>query len=150
MVNVRSSCYYTMLCYAMHYKEQFLNSVFWLGLFSPMDMMTRWSWLIYLREISWIPLLIMGIHGMGSTTGLPTTTTITTTTALVVSALATMTLTSSPGILCMYIAPELPSKMPRLATIVASSSWSPLSMNRIALFMAMWYKVELCHATIRV
>ena len=40
MVNMRTLCYYTiLLCYAMLYKEQFLNSVFWLSLISPMDMM---------------------------------------------------------------------------------------------------------------
>ena len=133
---------YAMLCYAMLYKEQFLNSVFWLSLISPMDMMTRWSWLIPLRETSRIPLLLMGIHSMGSTMGLPMTTTITTTMALIAMALVAMTLTSGPSILCMWVTPALLSKMARLATIVASSSWSPLTMIRLALFMAMWYKVK--------
>ena len=100
MVIVHTSCDYAMLCNAMLYKEQFLNSNFWLNLVSPMDMMTRWFWLILLRETSQIPLLLMGIHGMGSTTGLPMTmtTTITITTALIATALVAMTLTSGPGI----------------------------------------------------
>ena len=75
-------------------------------------------------ETSWIPLLLMGIHGMGSTTGLPMTTTITITmtTALIAMALVTTTLTLGIGILCMWVVPALLSKMARLATIVASSS----------------------------
>ena len=63
----------------------------------------------------------MSIHGMGSTTGLATTTTITTTMALIAMALEAMTLTSSPGILPMWVTPALLHKMARLATIVASS-----------------------------
>ena len=41
-----------------------------------MEMMTRWPWLIPLRDMSQIPLLFIGIHGMDLTTGLPTTVTI--------------------------------------------------------------------------
>ena len=83
MVNVHTSCLYAMLCNAMLYKEQFLNSVFWLSLVSPMEMMTRWSWLIPLREISLITLLLMGIDSMGLTIGLPMTMTTTTTMVLI-------------------------------------------------------------------
>ena len=122
MVYVHASCHFTLLCYAMLYKEQFLNSVFWLSLVSSMDIITRWSWLIPLRETSWIPLLIMGIYGMGSTTGLPMTMTITTTMALLATALVATNLTLGPGILGIWLTPELLSELARLAIIVASSS----------------------------
>ena len=79
-----------LLCYAMFCKEQFLNSVFWLSPVSPIDIITRWPWLITLRDTIWISLLYIGIHGMDPTTGLPMTMTKTMTTALIASL-------SSPG-----------------------------------------------------
>ena len=106
----------------MLFKEQFLNSVFWLSLINPMNMMTRWPWMIPLRDISWITLLFMGIHGMGLTMGLPVTTTIAVTTALIAMALVAMILTLGPGILYIWVTLVLLYKMARLATIAASSS----------------------------
>ena len=72
---------YAMLCYAL---QRAVSKLIYLAKpHQPIDMMTRWSWLIPLRETSLIALLLMGIHGMGLIMGLPTTTTITTTMALI-------------------------------------------------------------------
>ena len=56
----------------------------------------------------------MSIYSMGLTMGLPMTITITTTTALIAMALIAMTLTLGPGILCVWVTPELLSKMAKL------------------------------------
>ena len=100
-----------MPCYAIRYKEQFLNSLFWLNL-SPMDIITIQLWLIPSRDISWIPLLLSGIHSISSPTGLPTTITITMIMALISMVSVSMTLTLSPniyafGLLQHYLAKQL-------------------------------------------
>ena len=77
----------------MLYKAQSLNSIFWLSLVSPMDMRTRWLWLIPLRDTRQIPLLLMGIYGIRLNMELPMTMPITMTTPLIALALVAMTLT---------------------------------------------------------
>ena len=54
-----------------------------------------------LDETSRIPLLLIGTHGMGSTTGLPMTMTITMTMAMIATALVATNLTLDPRILCI-------------------------------------------------
>ena len=51
-----------MLCSAIFYKKQFMNSVFELSLLSPMDTMTTWLWLIPLGDKKQIPLQLTDIH----------------------------------------------------------------------------------------
>ena len=87
-----------------------------------MDMMTSWPWLGVLRGISWIPLLLIGIHGIGPTTGLPMTTAIALTTPLIATALVVISLTLGYNILGIWLTPELLSRMAKLITVVSSSS----------------------------
>ena len=51
-----------------------------------MDIVTKWLWLIHLSDTKQIPLLLMGIHGIGMTRGLHMTMTITMTIALIAAA----------------------------------------------------------------
>ena len=72
--------------------------------------------------MSQLPLLHMGIHGMGPTMGLLITLSIATTTALMATTLVATTLTLGLGILGIWVDSVLLSKMARLAIVVASSS----------------------------
>ena len=75
-----------------------------------MDMMTSKPWLIPLRDINRVPLLLMGIHGICQTIGLPMTMIITTTMALIAIELVATTLTLGPGVLCIWVTPALLSQ----------------------------------------
>ena len=79
---------YTMLCFAMFCKGAIPELSFLASLINPMDMMNGWPWFIPSRDNSRIPLLLMGIHYISLTTGLPMTMTITITitTALIATA----------------------------------------------------------------
>ena len=79
MGSMHTSYYYTLLYYAMLCKEQFFYLALWLNLISPMDITTRWPWLIPSRNMSHhyeSTRLLMGIYSIGSTIDLPTTMTI--------------------------------------------------------------------------
>ena len=99
MVNVHTSCHYAMLCYAMlcNALQGAVPELSFLA--KPRQPNGHDDQMVLvdpLRETSWIPLLLMGIHGMGLTMGLPTTMTITTTMALIATALVATALTSGP------------------------------------------------------
>ena len=84
--------------------------MFWLSLVSPMHMITSCPLLIHVRDMSQIPLLLMGIHGIGLTTALLMTPTIVTTMVVIARALVAMTMTLGYRILGIWITSALPSK----------------------------------------
>ena len=87
-----------------------------------MDIMTKWPWLIPLRDTIQKTLLLMVIHGMGPMMSLPMTKTTTRTMALIATALVATTLTSGPSILFIWVTLELLSKVAMLATVIAFGS----------------------------
>ena len=72
-----------------------------------MDMITRLTWLILMRGMSWIPLLLMGIHSMGLTMDLLIILARATTMPLIAMAIIAMALTLGPGILGIWVTPAL-------------------------------------------
>ena len=93
--------------------------VFGLSLISPLNRMTRWTWWIPLQGIH-----LIGIHGIGLTTSVPTTPTTAMTGGLIAIWLAieATKLTIGLGIVGIKVTPALLCKMARLATVVAFSS----------------------------
>ena len=83
----------------------------------------------------------MGIHSMGLTMGLtiglPMASTIAINMALIAVDLVAMALTLGPSILYIWVTLALFSKIAKLATEVASISYLPSTMIRLALFLAM-------------
>ena len=75
-----------------------------------MHMITSCPLLIHARDMSQIPLLLMGIHGIGLTTGLLMTPTIVKTMVVIAGALVAMTVTLGRRILGIWITSALPSK----------------------------------------
>ena len=81
---------------------------------------------IPLRGMSWIPLLPLDIHGMGSTKGFHTTTTIVTTMALIAMSLVAMALTFDPKILGIWVMQHYFVKWPGLPQKHWSADKPPL------------------------
>ena len=87
--------------------------------------------------ISWIPLLLVGIHNMDPTMGLLMTLTIAMTMLLIATALVAMTLTLSTSILGFWVIPALLHTITRLATAVVYSRRSASSKIKLRSSMAL-------------
>ena len=99
MVSMHTSYHYDILCYALQgaiLKPSFLaKSCQPYGYDDQMALVDPLIW-ESTRDMSQIPLLLLGIYGMGLTTGLPITIIVTMTMPLIAMALAAITLTLGP------------------------------------------------------
>ena len=82
--------------------------------------------MIPLRDIIWIPLLLMCIYSMSPTIDLPTPMTITTTMALIAMGLVA---TTSPKALAFYIFGLLQHYLAKWPGLPSSSIWQLISLD---------------------